>query len=192
MSIVAIDVGYRNFAWIKIDKSSWIKPLIWRHEDWWAHQRGKPSRLDILQMTNRWIKTNHAYLKHATRIILERQLKIPFAVMNACIFSHYPEQVEFVSPNTVGAFWSLPSRRKLKKARGIAVVREHGLRFPDARKADDLADAWLMAMRHAVITNLVPRQDLQRAKDAHSLQTHTSSPALLSAIANDISSETAP
>ena len=173
MSVVAIDVGYRNFAWIKVDANSWDQPLIWRHEDWWTHRKGRPTRLDILRMTCRWIATNHVYLKNAKRIILERQLKIPFAVMNACIYAKFPDQCEFVSPNTVGAFWGLPSRRKPKKAAGINVVLAHGLTFPDARKADDLADTWLMAMRVLVLSNEVPRETLRKAKDAHTLRERT-------------------
>lgn len=167
MSIVAIDVGYRNFAWIKVDAYSWNDPLIWRHEDWWCGRGGRPSREDILRMTCRWITTNFNYLKNAKRIILERQLKIPFAVMNACIYARFPEQCEFISPNTVGAFWGLPSRRKAKKAAGITTVLSHGLSFPDARKADDLADTWLMAVRVLVLSNEVPRQMLREAKAEH-------------------------
>jgi len=143
--ICAIDVGTRNFAWCIVNDVHWQRPISWRHEAI-VTCRGKVTRNEIVRCTRMWAESNRNLLESCDRIILENQMRIPFIVMNTVIQTMFFDRVVVVHPLTVGAYWKLPRRRELKKARGIEVVAEQGAMMPQSDKQDDLADAWLMAV----------------------------------------------
>lgn len=149
MNVIAIDMGYRNFAFIHVHSDDWRNPIAWCHEDLWYGRKGKPSTKQLLHMAHQWEVRNHLALQNADCIILETQLKKPFALMNTMIASRHWDRVVYMNPLTVGAFWKLPVRRAQKKPAGVARVKQFGIAFPNVKgKEDDLADAWLMAMKH--------------------------------------------
>jgi hypothetical protein len=144
--VLAIDVGYRNFAWCVVDSSHWKAPLRLQHEDWWGKKRKKPTRQKLMDLCDDWCNRNAGELKAATWIVLEHQIQKIFIAMNAFLASKYWHKTRIVSPMTLCGVFDLPRSREEKKAATVALARHNGVVFPDARKDDDLADAWLMCM----------------------------------------------
>lgn len=142
--VCAVDAGTRNLAWCVITSAQPREPLAWQHEDIWGSQR-TPTIEDIVRITRDWALRNYAMIDSCHSIVVERQMRPVFIVMNTVLHTLFFGKVREVHPQTVGAFWHLPKRRLEKKARGIAVVQECGLTLPQHTKQDDLADAWLMA-----------------------------------------------
>ena len=66
--------------------------------------------------------------------------------MNSFIASKYWYKTHLLSPMRLCSKFKLPRTREEKKAATIRIVKQNGVVIPDARKADDLADAWLMCM----------------------------------------------
>jgi hypothetical protein len=60
------------------------------------------------------------------------------------------DKVRVVHPFTMCNFWGLPRTRAEKKAATVELVRHHIAVFPVSGKADDLADAWIMAVWHLI------------------------------------------
>ena len=150
--VVAIDAGYRNFAWCCVDRFSWKQPLHWRLEDLWprrAGRRAKPQREDIIRFTMDWCQDHEDELKKADVIVLEKQMRVPFIVQNTVFRVLFPEKVRMVHAMTVGAYFKLPKTRDKKKAAAVEFLQVSGIQFPRLpryKKKDDLADAWLMAV----------------------------------------------
>ncbi len=159
-NVVAIDVGYHNFACCCVDNNSYLSPLYWRNENLWrkkAGQRTKPTKEDIIRITHAWCMRNKSMLDGADVIILESQMRTPFELMNAVIFTLYIDKVKVVHPMTVASFWRLPKTRVLKKPAGVEVVQALNVIIPHSHKLDDLADAWMMAVHELVIKGCVGR-----------------------------------
>lgn len=147
--VCAIDAGTRNLAWCVITSADPRAPLQWHRVDIWGSTK-KPKIEDIVRVTRKWALENYDTIDSCHSIVVERQMRPVFIVMNAVLHTLFFGKVREVHPQTVGAFWNLPKRRVEKKARGIEVVRECGLQFPTNGKQDDLADAWLMAAHELV------------------------------------------
>lgn len=141
--VCAIDVGTRNFAWCVVDKQNFLVPVHWALEDLWKSTK-KPTNTDAVRFTLEWLERNRGLLENCDEIILERQMRDIFIVINTVIHCHYFPKVRIRAPQSIGAFWKLPRKREPKKAAGIAIVRAVGCKLP-AGKVDDLCDAWLMA-----------------------------------------------
>lgn len=141
--VCAIDAGYRNFAWCVVDGNNWRSPLYWVNEELWPHDF-KPNNDDIVQVTVQWCQRNKAMLDQCDHIVLERQMRDRFLVMNAVIHALFFGKVQSVSPQGIGAYYRLPRKRPAKKHAGVAYARKFA-QFPAGEKIDDLADAWLMA-----------------------------------------------
>lgn len=142
--VCAVDAGYRNFAWCVVDSNNWRTPLRWVNEELWQHDF-KPNNDDIVHVTVQWCRRNKALLDQCDVIILEKQMRDRFLIMNACIHALFFGKVQSVDPRTIGAHYKLPRKRAEKKPAGVAVARSYGVEFPVAYKLDDYADAWLMA-----------------------------------------------
>lgn len=162
-SVCAIDVGYRNFAYCFVNPSNWRQPLQWAHEDLWAPQPGRrqrPQEQDLVQIMWEWCQRHRLMLEQCDCIVLERQMRTNFKLMNTVVQALFYGKVVQVHPMTVGTFWNLPKTRDAKKAAGINVVTHNGARFPNGRKLDDMADAWLMALYQMVQYDVVKRNEL--------------------------------
>lgn len=147
--VLAIDAGTRNFAYALLDTLNWREPLVWKKVDLWAPEPGrsrKPSKQDMVDMTIAWIRDNEALFNNTDLVVLEAQIRTPFIIMNAVLQTHCYDKCRVVSPMTVAAYFKMPKTRELKKAAGIAIVKQFS-KFDGTShaKLDDLADAWLMA-----------------------------------------------
>jgi len=140
--VIAIDAGYKNFAWCFLD-SNIVKKPFWQRQCLW-HGRAPPDETSIIAMTLRWLEGHRELLNIASAIVLEKQMRTPFQVMNAVIHSQYFDKCQQVDPRTIGAYWHLPRKREAKKEAGIETVRANGVEIPNG-KCDDVCDAWLMA-----------------------------------------------
>ncbi len=152
MRVCAIDAGTRNFAWCIVDNNNWRDPLHWQREDLWvprAGRRGTPTKDDIIDITVKWVNAHRALLDTCDLVVLERQMRVPYIIMNTVIHTSFYGKCEQVHPMTVGSFWKLPKKREAKKRAGVAVA-QHFAEIPRAVKTDDLADAWLMAVYYLV------------------------------------------
>ena len=158
--MLAIDPGYRNFAFCSIDNFNYLNPHKWQHEDLWKGRKGTPSRTELMEMMNDWCSRNQEELAKADVIVVERQMRKPFIAMECFIVGRYYHKTKVVHAATVGKFWGLPGTREQKKAVGISRCMEAGLEFPDVDKQDDLADAWLMAMRYICLYGGVDKKTL--------------------------------
>lgn len=149
--IIAIDQGYRNFSWVQVDATHWVTPLRWEHEDWWVGRSGVPTINKLRGFMHEWMVRNKDALEAADKIVLEIQMKKKFSAMNAMVAGRYWDKVVYVSPKTISSFWKLSSYREQKKADAIERVKGFAVRFPDVKcKKDDLADAWLLAVRELI------------------------------------------
>lgn len=142
--VCAIDVGYRNFAYCIVDTNNWREPLYWRNFELWPHDF-KPNLDDIVGVTVTWCRQNKGMLDACDTIVLERQMRDRFQVMNAVIHALFFGKVRTVNPQSLGAYYRLPKKRAAKKVGGVDYAKRNGVLFPVADKLDDYADAWLMA-----------------------------------------------
>jgi len=146
--VCAVDVGYRNFAFCVLDSSGIDTPVEWKHEDLWAPKpgrRGKPNKDDLVEITYAWCVRNRDLLATCDGIILENQMRKGFIVMNTVIRTYFHDKTRVVHPMTVGSFFKMPKTRVQKKEFGVLLAKEHMPNWNCTTKADDLADAWLMA-----------------------------------------------
>lgn len=144
--VCAIDAGYRNFAYCIVDNLSWNAPLVWRKEDLWGRRKGTPTNRDLIAITQTWCENNREMLGACDCILLEKQMRIPFIVMNTVIQAHHFNASEVISPNTFGAFFKLPKKRIPKKMATIELCQKHTIMPDQYDKIDDLADAWMMSV----------------------------------------------
>lgn len=96
-------------------------------------------------------------------IMLEKQMRTNFIVMNTVIQSLFFTRARVVSPMTVGSFFKLPKTREQKKAAGVNVCRRFALidDVNQAGKLDDLADAWMMCAYGLVQRGAISAKELQ-------------------------------
>lgn len=149
--VLALDVGTRNLGVALVSSDQVRKPEQWLRVDLMGKKRLSQKQADpesIVRATVHWVRNHKAWFDSCDAIVLERQMRTPFIVMNAVISALYLEKVQIVHPLTVGKFWGLPTTRVAKKAAGVACVAQNGALIPkDAHgKYDDMADAYLMAV----------------------------------------------
>lgn len=105
-----------------------------------------PNDEDLVAITLKFCQDNQAVLRMCDAVVLERQMRRAFVIMNTVISTFFHGRVRVVTPLKVSNFFHLPSTRSAKKAATIALAIKNGLQFPPAPKNDDLADAWMMAL----------------------------------------------
>ena len=157
--VCAIDAGYRNFAYCVVDNFSWNAPLVWRKEDLWGARKAKPTNRDIITFTRRWCENNREMLSNCDFIVLEKQMRTPFIVMNTVIQAHYFDPSKVVSPKTFCKYFKLPTKREAKKQATIELVEKHAIIPERYEKIDDLADAWMMAVWGLAERGGISKQD---------------------------------
>ncbi len=149
--MLAIDPGYRNFAWCVIDNLDWRTPRVWQREDLWAGRGGKPTRNQLYAELQAWCVRNTWQLRAATHVVMESQMRKLFIALEGFLAGKCHAKLCIVHPTAVGRWWQLPTTRERKKLAGVGRVLEAGMRFPvNDDKTDDLADAWMMAVRTLV------------------------------------------
>lgn len=159
--VCAIDVGYRNFAFCVLDSNSIDRPVCWQHEDLWKpapKRKTKPSKDDLVEITYQWCVRNCDLLKTCDEVILENQMRKGFIIMNTVIRTYFYDKARVVHPMTVGTFFKMPKTRAEKKIFGVRLVESFIPEWQCTAKADDLADAWLMAAYGLVQLGAVSKQ----------------------------------
>ena len=149
VNVLAIDVGYRNFAWCCVDSENWQSPTQWQLQDLWKFKVGRrntPTRDDLVEMMVKWYERNKTMIDTVDYVVLENQMRTPFIVMNVVLQTLMYGKVTIVHPMTVGAFWKLPVTRAEKKAKGVKICEQFTGKKLKGEKVDDLADSWLMAV----------------------------------------------
>jgi len=144
--VLAIDAGTRNFAYCVTDNNSWQAPLIWKSEDLWAPRPGrsiKPSIEDIVEITHNWCMRNRDMIRSCTLIVLERQMRKSFIVMNTVIQALFYDRTKVVHPMTVAQVFKLLKTRNEKKAATVEMCKRNCVMPVEHLKQDDLADAWM-------------------------------------------------
>jgi hypothetical protein len=163
LQVAAIDVGYRNFACCILDNMTLRNPdpTTWKRYDLWAPKkgrRGKPTSDDLRTITRDWCLEHQHELAQCDVIVLERQMRKPFIIMNTVIWTIFADKVIIRHPMTVGTFWGLAKTREQKKADGVKTVllNTRSDEFQNVpHKQDDMADTWLMC-----VYEMVQRQGL--------------------------------
>lgn len=93
-----------------------------------------------------WISGLKAYFEEAKLIVLERQMRAPYKMLNTMIMTLYPLKFVVVHPFTLCSFYKLPRKRKAKKLETIKYVKTK-VKLPEhLTKLDDVADAMLLCL----------------------------------------------
>jgi len=144
MRILGIDAGYANLAYCEIDTDDHRHPIIW---NCCRILEGKYSEKAFFDAVYRWATGELMYrlFQRVDRIVLERQMTPKFAVINVVIRTLYFAKCVEHNPQTVGAYFRLPRDRTSKKKAAITLVSRNAA-LPAAKKKDDLADAYLLAI----------------------------------------------
>jgi hypothetical protein len=157
LSVLAIDVGTRNFAFCFLTKATIHRPPIWHKEQ--VCLEAAPKEQDIIRCMKVWINNNYITLKGASVIILETQLRDNFKCMNIVLQTMF-DHCHVVSPNTIGAFYRLPKKREFKKKAAVDLVKSILPIPPNFQKQDDLADCYLMALWGLLYCGAISREEI--------------------------------
>ena len=140
--VLGIDAGYKNFAYCELQEGI-KRPFTWKNL---ALFEGVYDEEKLFAGTMQWCLDNADLLESVDRIVLERQMKMKFAVINTVIRSLHYKKTIVVNPLTVGKHYGLPRTRSEKKKAAVNYVSKL-CAFPASatRKKDDLADSYLLA-----------------------------------------------
>lgn len=142
--VVGIDMGYVNLGVCALTRD-YQQPQQWFVRRIWGGA-GTPTEEALFWAIRSWCASNSELLENADRIVLEKQMRAKFKVMNTVIRALYPDKTIVVAPQTVGAHFKLTNKRAVKKREAIELCAkfwpQHPL--PDG-KQDDMADAALLA-----------------------------------------------
>lgn len=145
-SIVCIDAGWRNLAFVHICDGDWRHPRNWVRE---AIAPAKATESEVFDGIYQWATRNQDLLESADVIVLERQLHRRCIIINTVIRTlHHGKCIER-NPNSVGKFHQLPLTRERKKKAAVAIV-DVNVSIPRyyGGKLDDLADVMLLATEY--------------------------------------------
>jgi len=147
MKVLGIDMGYANLAWCIIDTEH--NP---RRPTHWAVERilsGKGTMDNCYEAILNWVTRHFKLFLACDAVILERQMKKKFIVMNTVVRTIFRGKSFMVAPTTVQRFFGLPRGRAFKKQAAIELCNEQLDGLPQVKqKQDDLADAALLALYH--------------------------------------------
>lgn len=142
MRILGIDSGYANLAYCEMESEDHTHPLEWTC---CRILEGKYSEKAFFEAAYRWVRRKRELFERADRIVLERQMTPKFAVINIMIRTLYYDKAVEYNPQTVGAHFGFPRDRESKKRAAVSLVGQNAA-FPQVKKKDDLADAYLLAI----------------------------------------------
>lgn len=143
-TVIGIDPGYANFAFAVIPLHNVRQIVVWKRERLWSGD-GKPSENTLFWAMLAWCRRNTALLEQATAIVIESQMQPRFKIMNTVVRTLYPDKTLVVHPNVVTAHYDMINVRSTKKQQAICWCRLLFDRKIPGGKADDMADAALMA-----------------------------------------------
>jgi hypothetical protein len=144
--VVGVDAGYVNFAVCMLSEGDFRRPVYWNNSPLFL---GKFSKEKLASAVYEWITKPDikAMLESADLIVLEKQFEPKYEAVNHCIRFRYWDKTTEVAPATMSKEFSLPMTRKEKKKAAVELVSRNAV-FPIKKgKKDDLADAYLLALR---------------------------------------------
>jgi hypothetical protein len=152
MLVLAVDVGIRNLAICAIDTSCGI--VHWVNE---PLSTGAYQPQHNVQYVHEFLARNAALFARADEIVVEKQMRVNMRIIEAVIQSRFFDKCKVVHPRTIKAAFGLGrGNYALNKKASVDFVRERleSLEqesnwrsfFANAKKRDDLADAYIMAL----------------------------------------------
>lgn len=144
-SVVAIDPGFKNFAFVEILAARPKKPNIWKN----IQLLKPPYTIErVSKAIYDWVTSDpiKLMLDLASVIVLEHQKTRKFDVIVNCIRFRYWEKTKVIHPNTIKSLYNLPSDRKEKKKATVLLVTGNVILPIKKGKKDDLCDAYLLAL----------------------------------------------
>lgn len=135
------------------DRPKWHLHCLW-------NKKGIPTKDQLFDLIYEWALKHKNTLEEATYIVLERQLKQKFIVMNTVLRTLYRGKVVMAHPNTVAKFFGMSIRREHKKKEAIAIAEAVTNSKIKGRKSDDIADAYLMALKQLCDCGAIDRGEL--------------------------------
>ncbi len=154
MRVLGIDMGYANFAWCLIDTEvSVTRPTHWVVERIWTKparsKKWKPTNDQLFEAMYSWCDQHDTLLRGVDAILLERQMRDKFIIMNTVIRTRYHGKIEMLHPSSVARTFHLRTGRDKKKADAVKICEHNMEGLPKGkRKRDDMADAALMCLHH--------------------------------------------
>jgi hypothetical protein len=140
--IVGIDPGWANLSHCVLALGNWRNPIKWTNERILSE---KMTHEKLWQATYNWCRENEKILGEASMIVLEQQHEAPLQLMVCTIRTMFPHTAVVVNPMSVAAKYGLPRKRAEKKKATVELVAKN-VRIPAAKKKDDLADSYLLAI----------------------------------------------
>jgi hypothetical protein len=152
MLVLAVDVGIRNLAICAMDTAHGI--VHWANE---PLSTGPYQPQYNVQYVHEFLARNAALFALADEIVVEKQMRVNMRIIEAVIHSRYFDKCKVVHPRTIKAAFGLGrGNYALNKRASVDFVqaRLQSLEepsnwrdfFANARKRDDLADAYIMAL----------------------------------------------
>jgi Poxvirus A22 protein len=149
MRVLAIDVGIRNLAFCCLEDGCL---LAWANEPL-AGAEYKPT--DTVHHVMRFVEAHRQLFDSCDKLVIERQMRVNMRVVEAALHALFYAKCTIVHARTIKARFGLCKRNyQQNKAAAVACVddllagntAELAAAYRAARKRDDLADAYLMAL----------------------------------------------
>lgn len=151
MLVLAVDVGIKNLAVCAIDTADGI--VHWANE---ALSASAYQPQHNVQYVHEFIARNAALFDRADAIVVEKQMRVNMRIIEAVIQSRFFDKCKIVHPRTIKVAFGLGrGNYALNKKASVEFVQARlnlqeqphwRQMFDKARKRDDLADAYIMAL----------------------------------------------
>lgn len=170
MKILGIDPGYRNFAYCLVNSHEWHRPEKWGRTELFS---GPCTDEKLVTGTASWCTRNAPMLEEADHIVIEYQKEKAMAIIATVIRAQYMHKTSWIHPATVGAFFHLPRERAEKKKAAVVCSKANVGHFPKCPgKADDMADAYLLAMHRIFNEEFVSQEGWRHYEPGSNVARH--------------------
>lgn len=162
MLVVAIDVGIKNLAYCAMRDAEVVE---WANE---ALTEGTYTPMHNVQYVHAFVQRHARLLAAADLVVVERQMRVNMRIIEAVLHAMHMAKCKVVQARTIKLAYGLcKGNYRLNKNAAVDHVQKllsPGSRaeaiFAQARKKDDLADAYLMAL---FFSTRDPRSDVAAA-----------------------------
>jgi hypothetical protein len=151
MLVLAVDVGIRNLAICAMDTAHGI--VHWANE---PLSIGAYQPQHNVQYVHEFLARNAALFALADEIVVEKQMRVNMRIIEAVIHSRFFDKCKVVHPRTIKAAFGIGrGNYALNKKASVDFVQARLQSFEEphwrnffasAKKRDDLADAYIMAL----------------------------------------------
>ena len=151
MLVLAIDVGIKNLALCAMDTADGL--VHWANE---ALSGSTYQPMHNVQYVHEFIARNASLFERANEIVIEKQMRVNMRIIEAVIQSRFYDKCKVVHARTIKTAFGLGrGNYALNKKASVDYVHQHlelfgqpkwQSHFARAKKRDDLADAYIMAL----------------------------------------------